>query len=130
MNRTVFFVSAIVLSQSIVTHAQEPSTAEPVIEREVRDVVGWKVHINRELLKNELKATNVALRLLKEQLTEIVRVVPAPAVTELQKVPLYFSPAYPGKQGGAEFHPGAGWLKENGRDPVMAKGVEFSNIPN
>ena len=28
----------------------------------------------------------------------------------------------------AEFHPGAGWLANNGRDPVMAKGVEFTNI--
>ena len=35
-----------------------------------------------------------------------------------------------GKRGGAEFHPDAGWLRDNGRDPVMAKGVEFSNIPN
>jgi len=52
--------------------------------------------------------------------------VPAKAVTELQKVPLYFSPSYQGKRGGAEFHPGAGWLKDNGRDPIRAKGVEFS----
>ena len=44
-------------------------------------------------------------------------------------MPLYFSPTYPGSRGGAEFHPDAGWLKDNGRDPIMAKGVEFSNIP-
>jgi hypothetical protein len=56
--------------------------------------------------------------------------VPAKAVVELQKVPLYFSPSYPGKRGGAEFHPDAGWLRDNERDPMMAKGVEFSGIAN
>jgi len=41
---------------------------------------------------------------------------------------LYFSPEYPGKRAAAEFHPDAGWLRANGRDPAMAKAVEFSNI--
>ena len=54
--------------------------------------------------------------------------VPAQAVTESQKVPLYFSPSYQGKRGRAEFHPGNGWLKDNGRDPNMVKGVEVSGI--
>lgn len=74
------------------------------IEREIRDVAGWKVHINVELLKSDTrKSTSDALRLLKKQLTEIVRDVPAPAVAELQKVPLYFSPEYTGKRGGLSF---------------------------
>ena len=28
----------------------------------------------------------------------------------------------------AEYHPDAGWLRENGRDPAMAKAVEFTNV--
>ncbi|MCB1089255.1 MAG: zinc-dependent peptidase, partial [Verrucomicrobiae bacterium] len=39
-----------------------------------------------------------------------------------------FNPEYPGVQPRAEYHPDGGWLKENGRDPSMAKGVEFTNI--
>ena len=54
--------------------------------------------------------------------------MPAPAVAKLREVPLWFSPQYPGTNGGAEYHPDAGWLRDNGRDPAMAKGVEFSNI--
>ena len=102
--------------------------ANGAIERELRDVLGWKVHVNKVLLESQREETEHALLLLKKMLDEIIRVVPAPAVAELQKVPLYFSPPYPGKRGGAEFHPDAGWLRENGRDPVMAKGVEFSGI--
>jgi hypothetical protein len=98
------------------------------IEREVREVSGWKVHINKVLLDSQRDETEHALVLLKKMLDEIIRVVPAKAVVELQKVPLYFSPAYKASRGGAEFHPNGGWLRDNGRDPVMAKGVEFSGI--
>ena len=98
------------------------------IEREVREVSGWKVHINKVLLDTQREETEHALVLLKKMLDEIIRVVPAKAVAELQKVPLYFSPSYKGKHGGAEFHPDGGWLKDNGRDPIMTKGVEFSGI--
>ena len=103
--------------------AEDAKTTDSTIERETRNLNGWTVHINKELLKSEPKATRLALGLLKKQLAEIVRVVPEPAVVELRKVPLYFSPQYPGKNGGAEFHPGAEWLKDNGRDPVMVKGT-------
>lgn len=99
------------------------------IARETREISGWQVHINKTLLSDEAKpATEKALGMLKVQLDEIIKLVPAPAVVELQKVPLYFSPAYPKSGERAEFHPDAGWLKDNGRDPVMGKGVEFTNV--
>jgi Mlc titration factor MtfA (ptsG expression regulator) len=43
-------------------------------------------------------------------------------------VPLWFNPEYPKVRPRAEYHPGADWLRENGRDPVMAKAVEFTNV--
>jgi cyclophilin family peptidyl-prolyl cis-trans isomerase len=98
------------------------------IQREIRDISGWTVHISRRLLEQESKDTLRALELLEKQLQEIVRVVPGDAVAELRKVPLYFSPAYKPGRSGAEFHPDAGWLRENGRDPAMARAVEFSGV--
>ena len=96
--------------------------------REIRSVEGWKVSISRELLTKDAELTGKALLLLTRQLQEIVRVVPPKAVDELRKVPLYFNPQYPKSHPRAEYHSGAGWLKENDRDPVMAKGVEFTNV--
>ena len=56
-----------------------------------------RVHISRELLAaKDGAATARALELLKAMLDEIIRVVPARAVAELQKVPLWVSPEYPG----------------------------------
>jgi len=63
-------------------------------------------------------------------LQEIVRTVPAAAVAKLREVPLWFSPEYPGVQPRAEYHPGAGWLRDNGRDSMMAKAVEFTDVRN
>lgn len=93
-----------------------------------RLIAGWTVHVNVKLIETDAPALEKALQLLRAQLDEIVRVVPARAVTELRKVPLYFNPAYPHVHPRAEYHPGAGWLRDNGRDPAMAKGVEFTNV--
>lgn len=104
--------------------------AEPrqVAGRQTRQIEGWTVLISDELLEKEKPATDRAMELLTLQLQEIVRVVPAPAVVELRKVPLWFTPEYPGVKPRAEYHPGAGWLRDNKRDPAMEKGVEFTNV--
>lgn len=97
-------------------------------DREVRNLAGWTVNVSRKLLTEDGAATAHMLTLLQSQLEEIIRVVPAPAVAHLRKVPLWISPEYPGVHPRAEYHPDAGWLREHGRDPVMAKGVEFTNV--
>lgn len=98
------------------------------LERDVRDLRGWKVHISRALAAAEPQRTALAVELLDAQLAEIERVVPEPAVARLRQVPLYFSPQYPGVAPKAEYHPSGEWLREHGRDPAMARSVEFTNI--
>ena len=96
--------------------------------RETRNVSGWSVLVSKDLAAAEPVLTAKALELLKGQLDEIVRVVPAIAVTELQQVKLYLSPEYPGIPPRAEYHPDSGWLRDHQRDAAMAKGIEFSNV--
>ncbi len=100
----------------------------PAIARDVRSLAGWQVLVDQRLLATEKQATERALELLGQMLAEIVRVVPAPATAQLQQVPLYVSPAYDGQRSGAEYHPGAAWLRDHGRDPSMARAVEFSGV--
>lgn len=109
---------------------QEPvaPAAPPPPVRETRRIAGWNVHLSQAVLTEQPRLTERALELLKQQLEEIVRSVPAPAVEQLRRVPLYFSPEYPGVPPRAEYHPGAGWLRANGRDPAMEKAVEFTNV--
>ncbi len=93
-------------------------------------IEGWTVLVHERLLAEDQAATTKALQLLRVQLQEIVRVVPAPAVAKLRAVKLWFSPEYPGVKPRAEYHPGAGWLRDNARDPMMAKSVEFTDVRN
>lgn len=90
-----------------------------------RQIAGWTVHVSKSIAAVALAK---ALPLLEAQLEEIVRVVPQKAVAELQKVPLWINPEYPETPPRAEYHPGADWLRENGRDPAMEKAVEFTNV--
>ena len=93
-----------------------------------REVAGWTVHVGADLIAGRKSELDTALALLDKQLAEVVKVVPAPAVDELRKTPLWFSPEYPGVPPRAEFHPDAGWLRSNGRNPDMARAVEFTNV--
>ena len=95
---------------------------------QTRCLEGWTVLVSYELWQQDSAAMDRALELLTVQLQEIVRVVPAEAVTELRKVPLWFSPEYPSVQPRAEYHPGADWLRDNDRDPAMEKAIEFTNV--
>ena len=120
--KTILFTTIVLLA------AGSLAIAEESVPRETRDIEGWSVRIHRKLLEPDAAVTVRAMALLTAQLREIKRVVPAAAVTHLQKVPLWISPEYPGVPPRAEYHPDAGWLRANGRDPAMAKGVEFTNV--
>lgn len=107
---------------------QSPHAPAPEPVYETRIVRGWTLHINRELLAADAQQTAKVLETLNRQLAEITKVVPKAAVARLQQVPLYFNPEYPGVRPVAEYHPGAGWLRAHGRDPAMARSVEFTNL--
>jgi hypothetical protein len=91
-------------------------------------IEGWRVLVDQRLLDDNRVATEKALELLGIQLREIASKVPAPAVTKLREVTLWFSPQYSNTIAKAEYHPGAEWLREHNRNPDMAKGVEFTNV--
>ena len=97
-------------------------------EYDQRDLRGWKLKIRRELKDQEPERLAEALEILDKQLGEIERVLPEPAIVKLRQITLWFSQTYANQQPRAEYHPGAGWLQEHGRDPAMAKGIEFTNI--
>ena len=91
-------------------------------------IEGWRVLVDQRLLDRNQAATEKALNLLTLQLREIVAKVPAPAVTKLRQVTLWFSPQYSNVTAKAEYHPGIEWLREHNRNPEMVRGVEFTNI--
>ena len=92
------------------------------------DLLGWTVHLHDEFLDDETGVTRRALELLTGQLQRVAEVVPAGALKQLRSVPLWINPEYEGKRGGAEYHANINWLRDNGRNPKMAKAVEITNV--
>jgi len=119
-------VACLAVTLLAAAHANERPSAR--VEREERGVRGWRVHVSRGLLDADRQGTEHAIELLDRQLAEIERVVPAAAVARLREVPLFVSPEYPGAPPRAEYHPDSDWLREHGRDPAMARAVEFTNV--
>jgi hypothetical protein len=95
---------------------------------ETRQLLGWTLHISDTLRTQDPHALDIALKLLENQLKTIRRVVPKGPLKHLLSVTLWVSPEYPNTPPRAEYHPGADWLKENGRDVAMVKSVEFTNV--
>jgi hypothetical protein len=127
MKSSIVTLCLFVLTATNAANAAEPQPGK-IPGRQTRQIEGWTVHISDELLEKQKEDTARALELLTAQLAEIVRVVPAAALSELQKVPLWISPEYKGTQARAEYHPAAAWLREHKRDPAMEKAVEFTNV--
>jgi len=116
-----FIAAFLLIIPNCVQSAEEP-------DHETQSIEGWTVHIRLTLLKEHPKETARALELITGQLKEIVRIVPARAVAELKKVPLWITPQYPGIAPLAEYHPDISWLRAKKRNPKMAKCVEFTNV--
>jgi hypothetical protein len=90
-----------------------------------RAIEGWTVHIDDRLLTGPDKALgDRALRLLANRLYDITLVVPADKVARLRKVTIWLDSTH-GKLRSAQYHPGAGWLKDNGYSEVLAKAVHI-----
>ena len=96
------------------------------IDHEVREVEGWKVHVDTSLLSGEHQPTgDLALRILGERLHQIVLRLPAEPVARMKEVPIYLDRAHP--LGNAHYHPEADWLEKHGYDPAMGKAVHFTH---
>jgi len=95
------------------------------------EVGAWLVLVSDELQASEPEATGRALKLLEVQCRRVSEaLVAAPdALAAVTKVVLWFSPQYEGFRMKAEYHPGAKWIEDNGRHPLLTKSVEFTNIP-
>lgn len=101
---------------------------DPTDKYETREVRGWTVLVNPEVLKHrdDAKAT---LAELDAQLKKIAEVVPEKPRAELRKVRIWVEwEAKP--NGAAEFHPSLGWLKDHGYNPDKARAVEINNARN
>ena len=94
-----------------------------------QSIEGWPVRVSDTLKRNHPEETDRALELLAEQLLKVRDVLPAEPLAHLETVPIWLSSPYGGVRTTGEYHPGAKWLKAQGRHAELHQCVEFTNVP-
>ncbi|MHC4653970.1 MAG: DUF6259 domain-containing protein [Planctomycetota bacterium] len=101
----------------------------PTSDYSSRKIEGWKVLVNNELLSEHVQLADEVLKLLKQQLYQITRVVPAEPLKELRRIPIwteYKAPRHPCMC----YHPNRQWLTDNDFNPEKERSVEIANAKN
>jgi hypothetical protein len=125
MPRSLTFALSCILAASVA------SAAEPAVAPEGYELVpleGWTCIVDRKLAQDEYAALRAdALRLLGNQLDTIKRRVSASRVADLQTIRIWIDLDHP-KLKPAQYHPSAGWLKDNGIHPALHRCVHIPNV--
>lgn len=104
------------------------SAFEPTANYKKREIQGFAVLVHPEVEKHPAEAKE-AFAELDAQLKTLAGVVPEKPLASLKKIKFWVE--YEAKKNGAaEFHVSAGWLKDNGYNPEKARGVEINNLKN
>ncbi len=86
---------------------------------------GWTIKVDERLLSGEHEMQGQeTLSLIDRRLADIVLMLPKDKVDRLRKVPIQLDLTH-GKLTSAQYHPSAGWLKNNGYSEALAKVVHI-----
>lgn len=108
--------------------AAHAAAFDPIEKYTKREIQGFTVLVHPEVEKHPDEAT-AAFAELEAQLKSINEVVPAKPLAALKKVRFWVEWEAK-KNGAAEFHVSAGWLKDNGYNPDKVHAVEINNLKN
>ncbi|MBL1176990.1 hypothetical protein [Pantanalinema sp. GBBB05] len=88
---------------------------------------GFTILINPTVLRHQPE-TKAMRQELSSQLAAIARVMPTKPLAQLRKVRIWVE--WENRNGAAEFHPSAEWLRQHSYNPAKAGCVEVSNTRN
>ena len=99
------------------------TAAEPT-KRLVKDIEGWRVSVDPEMLNAEnAEVGNEVLKALANHLQRVKYIVPEARVEELQRLRIWID--WNHKLGNMQYHPSRGWLEKNGHDPNLTQHVHI-----
>jgi hypothetical protein len=102
---------------------------DPTDRYETRSIEGWSVLVNRGLFQDEPELARRVLELLRHQLYQVARRVPAGPLERLREIRIWVELREPHHSCMA-YHPDAGWLRRHGMNPEKARCVEVANAAN
>jgi hypothetical protein len=96
---------------------------------EQRQIMGWKVLVNRNFLANNRGLADRVLVHLQDHLYRITHRLPPKAVAKLKQIPIWVEENHP-KHPCMCYHVSTDWLRNNSMNPEKAKAVEIANGVN
>ena len=112
-----------------VTPVKVAGTFDPTSRYETRQIEGWTVLVNQDLLTKEPELADQTLTLLRIQLYHVLRTLPKPVHAPLQSIKIWVE-ADEGHHPCMAYHPGEDWLREHGMNPQKVRSVEIANARN
>ena len=104
----------------------KPKSFEPTKHYQTREIRGWTIKYNPAILAEKDGFADKVFELLDQQLFQVVRKVPAPALAKLKTVTIWLELDEPHHPCMA-YHPDKGWLADHGMNPDKARCVEIAN---
>lgn len=97
------------------------------IEPVQQNIEGWTVHVDPALLTGGKHADEgtKALKMLANHLQRISILLPEEPLQKMKKMEIWLEHQHP-ELSAMQYHPGAGWLKDRGYDPRLAKKVHLT----
>jgi dipeptidyl-peptidase-4 len=122
---------ALLISTAWLAFGEKKSAPEPAkvgwIEPVQQNIEGWTVHVDPALLKDGGHAGEgkKALKMLANHLQRISILLPEGPLEKMKKMEIWIEHEHP-ELSAMQYHPGAGWLKDRGYDPRLAKKVHIT----
>jgi dipeptidyl-peptidase-4 len=91
-----------------------------------KKIEGWTVHVDPAMLEGgkHAEAGAKALTMLANHLQRVEILVPEKSLAKLRQCEIWIEHNHP-TLGNMQYHPGAGWLRDNGHDPRLVKMVHI-----
>ena len=106
------------------TKKEKPEPSKPISHTD-RKLEGWTIRVDDRLLKGpDEELGTKSLKFLENKLSDIKVVVPEDKLKKLQAVVIVLDLSH-GKLGPMQYHPSAGWLKNNGSSTDLEKCVHI-----
>lgn len=125
MKTTITFavVLALLAVMPVCAWGQSKNKEAAAQTHEVKNIRGWTVMVDKQLLNDDPQLAKRSLESLNHRLYDVMRVVPAKAVRKMREVKIFLDLQHELKT--MQYHPSAGWLKNNHYDVRMARAVHL-----
>ena len=119
------FIALSAIATMAVARADGENKADKPVSHSWRDIEGWRIHVDNRLLEGEhAEFGATALQLLEDRLRDVKRLVQPNRVESLQRVVIQIDLSH-GKLTSMQYHPSAGWLRDNGYSEDLVKRVHI-----